>query len=179
MARRDYVSLRLAVDKGAYGALIFITDKSAGRMPFAVISRRPAAHLRPRALAVPRLGGQLIAPRCRALGRVGAAAHVQYVRVSERPEGEGEIELARTDDGRGAARVNRPERLTLRLVNNGAPGDGREGDAPGPGRGEAAGPRHADGPELGYRQQKERLLDGDAASAPPPCTFGVQATAPG
>ncbi|MEI6499867.1 MAG: LamG-like jellyroll fold domain-containing protein [Armatimonadota bacterium] len=177
LSKRDYVNLRLAVDKGALGALMFITDKSAGRMPFPVLTDGKMHSYVLEPWQFPGWEGKLTALGVAPSDAIGAQATIEYIRVSEGPDAEPEIELPGLTTEAVLPRAGRAERLTLRLVNHAGPATAVQVTLQVPPGIKLQGSPTQTIPQLGYEQQKDLSWTVTATKAAT-ATFTAQVTAP-
>ncbi len=115
--QRDYLGVRMAVDKGSKAEIVFATTRGAGRIPFEVFADGAPHTYILEPWQSPGWGGRLMA-----LGLVpseveGASARVHYVRVGEEPRGEGDIHVASISTDSVLPRAGRTERLVARVRN--------------------------------------------------------------
>jgi hypothetical protein len=115
--KKDFVSLRMAVDRGARATLIFVTTKGTGQMPFQTRDdRKPHTYvLDPWTL--PGWGGNLLALALIPSDVVGNAARIEYVHVGEEPRAAPDVQVDRIFTDATLARAKRPERIRVRLHN--------------------------------------------------------------
>jgi len=155
VGRRDFLSLRMAVDKGSRAAMVFATTKGAARVPFQTYAdgRMHTYVLEPWQYVG--WGGELLALGIVPAEVEQATAHIQYVRVTERPKGEGEVRLLSLYTESVLPRAGRPERITARLLNAGGPTTNVKVVLRVP-RGVALeGPAAQDVPAIGYQEEKQ------------------------
>ncbi|MGO8747919.1 MAG: LamG-like jellyroll fold domain-containing protein [Thermoguttaceae bacterium] len=122
--KKDYLALRMALDRGSRGELIFVTTEGAGRVPFPTrADRKPHTYVfEPWTWAG--WGGTLLA-----LGLVpselpGSAAVVKYLRLMEQPQAEPELEIAAVFPESTLPRAEREETVVVRLRNAGGKATG-------------------------------------------------------
>lgn len=175
LATRDYLALPMSVDKGSRAALVYITSKGAGRMPFSTLAdgRLHTYLLEP--WQFPGWGGKLIGLGLAPSDVAGTRADIQYIRVSEQPQAEGEIELQSLTTEAVLPRINRTERLVLRLTNNGGPAKNLKVTLQAPPGVKLISPAAQIVPSLNWQQQHEVAWD-LRASAPAATTFKVSAS---
>jgi hypothetical protein len=121
ITKRDYLTVRMAVDKGTRGTLVFATTKGAARVPFQTVADglmhtyvlEPWQHVG--------WGGKLLALGVAPAEVDGATARIQYVRVTDQVSGEGDVRLLSLYPESVLPRANRPEQIVARLTNAGGP----------------------------------------------------------
>lgn len=117
--RRDFLVLRMAVDRGGRGAVLFVTTRGAWRIPFATLADRHAHTYVLEPWQFPGWGGELLALGLMPADVPGAIAKIAYVRLAEEPSGEGELRVACLFPQSVLPRANRPERIIVRVRNVG------------------------------------------------------------
>lgn len=117
----DFVTLRMAVDKGHAGTLIFATTIGAGRIPFQTVpdGRMHTYVLEPWEHVG--WGGRLIALGVAPSDLEGATARIQYVSLGTAPMGEPEVQLLSLYTDSVLPRAGRPEKVVAWLRNVGGP----------------------------------------------------------
>lgn len=115
--KKDFVSLRMAVDKGSRATLTFITTKGAGQIPFQIFAdQKPHTYVLD-AWTWTGWGGKLLALGVAPSDVEGSTAQVEYLNVVETPQGAPEIQIDRVFTESTLPRAQRPERITVRLRN--------------------------------------------------------------
>jgi hypothetical protein len=155
VSKKDFLSVRMAVDKGSRGTIVFATTKGAARIPF-------------QTYADGRMHTYVLEPwqhvgwgdRLLALGVVpgdveGSTARIRYVRLTEEPTGEGEVRLQSLYTDSVLPRANRPEKITARLANAGGPASKVKVILRAPQGVTLASPAAQSIASLGYLQEKE------------------------
>jgi hypothetical protein len=155
VAKRDFVTVRMAVDKGSRGTLVFATTAGASRVPFQTYADGRMHTYVLEAWQHVGWGGKLLA-----LGVVPAeveqsTARLQYVRVTEEPSGEGEVVLQRLFTDSVLPRAGRSEKILARLTNSGGPASKVKVTLRVPDGFTLTGPATQTSPSLGYLQSKE------------------------
>lgn len=178
LTKGDFVSLRMAVDHGSRAALVFITDRSAGRMPFSVISDGQMHTYVLEPWQFPGWNGKLVALGISPSEVTDAKARLQYVRVTDEPQAEGEISLLGLTTDAVLPRANRAEKLTLRMLNSGGPASAVKVTLKAPEGIKLLGPATQIIPTLGYQQQKDVVWTIQPTKAMN-SAFSVEATAAG
>ncbi len=119
--KRDYLSLRMAVDSGSRGEVIFVTTRGAGRIPFQTIADgRPHTYvLEPWTWAG--WGGRLLALGLVPAEVAGAKAQIDHLRVTEELRAEPELEVSRVFSDSTLPRAERAEKIVARVLNRGGP----------------------------------------------------------
>lgn len=121
LAQLDYVTLRMAVDRGSSADLIFITDRGASRVRFPIrADGRPHNYVLE---AWQHVGweGRLLALGVAPSDTVGAQARLESLALSAEPTGGGEVELLNLATDAALPRAERPERLVARFTNTAGP----------------------------------------------------------
>lgn len=153
--KRDYLSLRMAVDKGSRAHLVFATTKGAGRIPFQTYADG-AMHtyvLEPWQWVG--WGGNLIALGLAPSDVERATAEIEYLRVTEEVQAEPEIQIAGLSTESTLPRARRAERVTAKIRNAGGPASNLKVTL-GPPKGVSTkGASSQTVPTLGYQEQKE------------------------
>ena len=155
VARCDFVTLRMAVDKGNSGVLVFATTTGAGRIPFQVQADgrmhtyvfEPWEHVG--------WGGRLLALGVAPSDVGGATARLQYIRIAGAPAGEPEVRLLNLYTESVLPRAGRPEKILARLKNVGGPASKVKVTLRVPRGVSFLGPASHTLPSLGYGEQKE------------------------
>ncbi len=176
VSRRDYLSLRMAVDQGSRGTIVFITTKGAGRIPFPTCSDGAMHTYVLEPWQTGGWDGKLLT-----LGVVPAevgetAARIQYVRVTDELRAEGELRLLGVVPEASLPRAGRPERITARLSNIGGPTGDVQVALRVPAGVELQGSATQTVPRLGYQGQQEVSW---VVRAPTPVAGSFQVTASG
>ena len=124
VSKLDYLTVRMAADKGSTATLIFVTSQGAGRAPFAIQGDgQPHTYLlEPWERAG--WGGKLMLLGLIPSEQVGATATVRYIRATAEPEGEGELGLQGLTTDATLPRTGRTEKVTVKLTNSGGPAQG-------------------------------------------------------
>jgi hypothetical protein len=155
VSRRDYLSVRMAVDRGSRATVVFATTLGAARVPFQVLpdGRMHTYILEP--WQHTGWGGKLLA-----LGIVPsdidqATACIQYARVTEQPQGEGDVRIMRVFSDSVLPRAGRPEKIVVRLTNAGGPTAGVKASLRVPQGVSLVSPASQTVASIGYQQQKE------------------------
>ena len=161
----DFLSLRMAVDKGTRGSAIFITSKGAGRIPFQTYAdgRMHTYVLEPWQFIG--WGGDLMALGIMPAEVAEATARIASVRVTEEPEGEGEIRVTSLFPESVLPRANRPEKVIVRLQNVGGSTQNVKVALRVPRGVELRGAAEQTLPAIGYEEEKELSWTMRTASA--------------
>ncbi|MBI3921469.1 MAG: glycoside hydrolase family 99-like domain-containing protein [Armatimonadetes bacterium] len=119
--RRDFLSLRMAVDKGTRAEVVFATTKGAGRIPFQTYDdgKMHTYVLEPWQWVG--WGGNLLALGLAPSDKEQTTATVQYVRVTGEVQAEPEIQVMDVFPEATLPRAGRIERVTARVRNVGGP----------------------------------------------------------
>lgn len=155
VSKLDFLTVRMAADKGTSGTLIFVTSTGAGRAPFAIqADGQPHTYLLEPWEHVG-WGGRLMLLGLIPSEEKGAKATVQYLRVTPEPEGEGELVLKGLTTDATLPRAGRTEKVCVRLSNTGGPAQGMRVTLQAPKGVTISGPAAQTVPSLGYRQEQE------------------------
>jgi hypothetical protein len=120
--KKDFVTLRMSVDKGGQARLIYVTSKGAGQIPFPIFAdRKPHSYVIEPWTQIG-WGGHLLE-----LGLIpselgGSTARIERLEVGEKPQGAPEIQVARIFTEATLPRAERPNRIIARLLNTAGPG---------------------------------------------------------
>ncbi len=115
--KKDYVSLRMSVDKGSRATLTFITTKGAGQIPLQIFAdQKPHTYVLD-AWTWNGWSGNLLALGLAPSDVDGATAQLEYLNVVEEPQGLPEIQIDRVFSESTLPRAQRPERITVRMRN--------------------------------------------------------------
>jgi len=119
--KRDYLSLRMSVDKGSRAYAVFATTWGAGRIPFQTFAdgRKHTYVLEPWQWVG--WGGNLIALGLVPADAEGATAHVEYVRVTPQVQAEPEACLVGLWTESTLPRAKRAETIIAKIRNDGGP----------------------------------------------------------
>jgi hypothetical protein len=117
----DFISLRLATDKGSRGELVFVTTQGAGRIPFETRAdgQSHAYVLEP--WTWPGWGGTLLALAVVPAEVPSATATLDYLRVTAEPEAEPELRISSVFCEAPLPRVGRQETIVARVRNTAGP----------------------------------------------------------
>ncbi|MCX7597633.1 MAG: glycoside hydrolase family 99-like domain-containing protein, partial [Armatimonadetes bacterium] len=151
----EFVTLRMAVDKGHTGTLIFATTAGAARMSFQVVPDgqmhtyvlEPWEHVG--------WGGRLIALGVAPSDAEGATARLEYVKLGQAPMGEPEVRLLSLYTQSVLPRAGRAEKLVARIKNLGASAAKLKAVLRVPKGVRLVGPVAQNISSLGYMQEKE------------------------
>jgi hypothetical protein len=152
---RDYLSLKMAVDRGSRGELIFVTTEGAGRMPFPIVAdgRTHTYVLEP--WTWPGWGGRLLTLGLVPSEEEGSTARVDDLRITEGMEAEPELEIQRVFAESTLPRAQRPEPIVVRVRNTGGPAENVSVGLTPSGRAKRVGPASHRIASLGYLEQRD------------------------
>jgi len=115
--KKDYVSLRMSVDKGSRATLVFITTKGAGRIPLQTFADCKPHNYIVDAWTWSGWSGDLLALGLAPSDVEDTTARIEYLKVEEEPRGLPEIQIDRVFTESTLPRANRPERIVVRMHN--------------------------------------------------------------
>jgi hypothetical protein len=119
--RKDFVSLRMTCDQGGRAALIFVTTKGAGQLPFqAAGDGKPHTYVF-NPWTVIGWGGDLLALGLIPSDRAGNTARIDYLHIGEAPRAAPDIQIDRIFTDSTLPRALRPERICVRVRNVAGP----------------------------------------------------------
>ena len=173
----DYLSLRMSVDHGSRAALVYITDRGAGRMPFSTIADGAMHSYVLEPWQWPGWEGRLLGLGIAPSDATEATTLIRYVRLGAEPRSEGEVRVLNLTTESVLPRAERPERLTVRLSNVGGPATGLQATLRCPEGVTLPGDATQAVPELGYGQQAELGWE-VRARVPGPAEFSVEVAGP-
>jgi hypothetical protein len=176
--RRDFVSLRMAVDRGSRAALVFVTTQGAARVPFQTCADGAMHTYMLEPWEQVGWGGDLLALGVMPSETGDATATLRQVRVTEEPAGEGELRVQSLFTEAALPRIGRPERVTARLRNIGGPVSGVRVTLSAPRGVEVQSEREHVVPAMAYREDREVSWTVRAAK-PVTGEFAVEAKAQG
>ena len=112
--KRDWLSLRMSVDKGSQARVLFVTTKGAGYLPLQTVAdRKPHSYLI-ECWTQPGWGGELLALGLIPSDAAGSTAHIERLQLSEEPPFT-DVRVERIFTDSTLARAGRPERIMVRL----------------------------------------------------------------
>jgi hypothetical protein len=119
IGRKDFLSLRMALDCGTRGQLIFVTTLGAGRIGFGTVADgKPHTYvLEP--WTWPGWGGRLLALGVVPSEAPASTAAIHYVRLTERVQAEPELRVGDIFPGSVLPRAGRSETVVVRIRNAG------------------------------------------------------------
>ena len=155
LGNRDYLSLRMAVDAGSRGEVVFVTSKGAARIPFPTrADGRPHAYvLEP--WTWPGWGGKLLALAVLPSEAAGATARIDYLRITEEPRAEPEIDITEVFADSVLPRAGRLETIVARVKNLAGPAAALEAELTPPEGVVVQGPAVQPIAKLGYLEERE------------------------
>jgi hypothetical protein len=175
---KDYINIRMAVDKGSAAELIFATTRGGRRISFPVTADGAMRTYVVEPWQWPAWGGDLIALGLVPASADGATARIEFIAVTPDVRAEPTIEVLRVFTESTLPRASRPETLVARLRNTGGPAaDLSVTLAPPPGV-TVTGPATQALAALGYQEQAERRWAVQAAGAGA-CEFRITLSGPG
>ncbi len=155
IGQRDYAIVRFAVNRGATGTLIFVTSRGAGQIRFPL---KPDGQMHTYILEpweYPGWEGTLQAMALLPSERQGSTARIQYLRLSEKLEGEGELSLRGLTTESTLPRAGRSEKICVTLRNAGGAVQGVKITLRVPAGVELLAPATQIVPRLAYQEEKE------------------------
>ena len=165
IGRKDFVSLRMAADKGGRAALIFVTTQGAGQIPFqAAGDGLPHTYVfDPWRLAG--WGGDLLALGLIPSDTAGNTARIEYLEAGEAPRAAPDIQIDRIYTESTLPRAGRPDRICARVRNAAGAAQPLTATLAAPEGVTLKGPAAQALPALGYRGEAELTWDVEAARA--------------
>lgn len=162
--KKDYLSLRMAVDRGTRGELVFVTAKGAGRVPFSTqADRKPHTYVfEPWTWAG--WGGRLLALGLIPSEEAGSRAAIEYLRLSEQLRAEPELEVTRVLPQSTLPRCGREEEIIARVRNRGGKATGLTATLAVPSGVALRGPTSQPVADLDYLDEKEVAWKIEASS---------------
>jgi hypothetical protein len=153
--KRDYLSLRMALDQGTRGELIFVTTQGAGRVPFPTrADRKPHTYVfEPWTWAG--WGGSLLALGMIASEVPGSSAALEYLRLTEELKAEPELEIAALFPESTLPRAERDQTVVVRVGNTGGKAAGVKATLSVPDGVTVKGPAEQSVADLGHLGQEE------------------------
>jgi len=153
--KKDFLSLRMAVDKGTRASAIFITTKGAGRITFQTFDdgRMHTYIMEPWQYIG--WGGDLLALGLMPADLPAATARLAYVRVTEEPEGEGEVRVTSVFPEAVLPRAGQPQKIIARMQNMGALMQNVKVSLRVPRGVELRGAAEQTAAEIGYQEERE------------------------
>jgi len=153
--KRDFLSLRMAIDAGSRGEAVFVTTQGAGRIPFPI-----CADAKPHAYVLepwiwPGWGGKLLALAILPSEAPGATARIDYLRITEEPKAEPEICIANVFADSAIPRTSRLETIVGRVRNIAGPAAALEAELTAPEGLRVQGPMIQPIAKLGYLEERE------------------------
>lgn len=151
----DFLTLRMATDKGATATVVYVTSAGAGRIAVPLVQDgQPHTYiLEP--WQYPGWAGRLMLLGVLPSNEFGAHATLRYVRATPEAEGEGELALQSLTTDATLPRAGRPEKVTARIANNGGGVQGVKLTLRAPAGAQIAGPSDQVIPTLAYHQNRE------------------------
>lgn len=163
--KKDFVSLRMTADKGGRAALIFVTTKGAGQMPFQAIGdNRPHTYVFDPWTLVG-WGGDLLALGLIPSDTPGNTARIEYLQVGEAPRAAPDIRVDRIFTDSTLPRAGRPDRVCVRVRNAAGASQPLTATLAVPAGVALKSPAAQPLPALGYRGEAELAWDVEAAQA--------------
>ena len=163
--KRDYVSLRMSSDLGGRAALIFVTTKGAGQIPFQALGdQKPHTYVFD-PWTVIGWSGELLALGLIPSDRAGNTARIEYLQVGEAPRAAPDIRVDRLFTGSTLPRAGRPDRLCVRVHNVAGASQPLTATLAAPEGVMLKSPASQPLPALGYRGEAELTWDVEAAQA--------------
>lgn len=161
--KKDYLSLRMAVDRGTRGEIVFVTTTGAGRVPFSTqADRKPHTYVfEPWTWAG--WGGDLLALGLIPSEVAGSRAAIEYLRLTEELRAEPELEVTRVLPQSTLPRANREETIVARVLNRGGTAAGLTAALAVPKGMALRGPASQPVAQLGHLDEKEVTWKVDAA----------------
>jgi hypothetical protein len=155
VGKRDYLGLRMAVDAGSRGEVVFVTTQGAGRIPFPThADGKPHAYvLEP--WTWPGWGGKLLALAVLPSEASGTTARIDYLRITEEPRAEPEICVTDVFADSVIPRAGRLETIVGRVKNLAGPAAALEAELTPPEGVVAQGPTVQPIAPLGYLEQRD------------------------
>ena len=153
--RRDYLAVRMAVDKGSRGDIIFATTKGASRVSFQTYADNKMHAYVFEPWAWNGWGGNLIALGIGPSEVGGTAAQIEYVKVMESPDADPEIQITGLFIESVLPRAEKTETLIVRVKNAGGPVSGLQAVLKTPEGVTVKGSAVAQIPALKYLEEKE------------------------
>ena len=163
--KKDFVSLRMAVDKGSRARLIFVTTKGTGQIPFQTYDdRKPHTYvLDP--WTVIGWGGDLLALGLIPSDLAENTAKIDYLQVGEAPRAAPDVQVDRIYTASTLPRAQRPERICVRLRNAAGASQALLATLSAPEGITVKSPASQPLPALDYRSEAELTWDVEAAQA--------------
>lgn len=115
--QKDFVSLRMTSDKGGRAALIFVTTKGAGQIPFQAIGDNTPHTYVFDPWTVIGWGGELLALGLIPSDTPGNTARIDYLDVGAAPRAAPDIRVDRIYTDSTLPRAGRPDRICVRVRN--------------------------------------------------------------
>lgn len=153
--KKDYLSLRMAVDRGTRGEIVFVTTEGAGREPFPTrADRKPHAYVfEPWTWAS--WGGKLLALGLIPSERAGSNAGIEYLRLTEELQAEPELDVSRVFPQSTLPRAEREETIVARLRNSGGKAAGLTAALHVPEGVTLRSPASQQVPAIGFQEERE------------------------
>ncbi len=163
--KKDFVSLRMTADKGGRAALIFVTTKGAGQLPFQAIG-----DLKPHTYvfdpwSVIGWGGDLLALGLIPSDTAGNTTRIEYLEVGETPRAAPDIRIDRIFSDSTLPRVGRSDLIRVRLRNAAGVSQTLSATLSVPEGVALKSPAVQSLPALGYRGETELTWDVEAGKA--------------
>lgn len=151
----DYLSLRMAVDRGSRGELIFVTTEGAGRMPFEVRDDGLMHSYVLEPWTQPGWRGTLLAMVLAPSEIAGATARIESLRLGESPVAGPELRIDRIYSESTLPRAGRVETILARIQNQAGPALGLRATLTAPEGVTIEGPASQPITSLGYQAEQE------------------------
>jgi hypothetical protein len=117
IGKKDFLGLRMALDRGTRGELIFVTTLGAGRIGFGTVADGKAHTYVLEPWTWPGWGGRLLALGIVPSEAPASTAALHYVRLTEQVRAEPELSVVDIFPGSTLPRAGRPETVVVRIRN--------------------------------------------------------------
>lgn len=119
--KKDFVALRMSVQKGGQARLIYVTTKGAGQIPFSLVADgKPHSYVIEPWTQIG-WGGKLLALGLIPSELAGSTARIERIDVCDKPAAAPEIQVSRVFTESTFPRAGRTERIVARLRNTAGP----------------------------------------------------------
>ena len=120
--KKDFLTVRMSVDKGGQARLIYVTTKGAGQIPFPTVAdRKPHGYVIEPWTQIG-WGGNLLELGLAPSELGGSTACIEHLQIGEEPQAPPEIQVTRIFTESTLPRAQRPDRIMARLLNTAGPG---------------------------------------------------------